>query len=368
MTSTVLSPVAAGSQRLLALGAADLAKTLLHRSPHLVLDGLALAAGAVGARRVYLYLPAQLVPRVRQALAERAATRRDRYPVRMVQAPDRFVAGQETAVISRVGGGAAVPKDLRNRPTEAGLAGAPTLVQNVETLAHLALIARHGAGWFRAVGTDEQPGTFLATVSGAVARPGVYEAAYGIRLGDLLALAGGPDGDLRAVLVGGYHGTWLPVAALSAGVDRAALAPYGASPGAGVVVAQRADGCGLAQTAGILSYLAEQTAGQCGPCRYGLPVLAGEFADLARPRRRDGRLPGRIAALTRLVQGRGACHHPDGTTRLALSALSVFSDDVAAHLAAPVNAGGSPRGRRLRCARPGSPHRPSARRRPRRSP
>jgi len=160
----------------------------------------------------------------------------------------------------------------------------------------------------------------------------VYETAYGTPLGDLLRLAGGAATPLRAVLVGGYHGAWLPAHALGVGIDAAALAPYGAAPGAGVVVALGADSCGLAQTAGILDYLAGQSAGQCGPCRFGLPVLAAEFADLARPRHRDGGLPARIAALTQLVRGRGACHHPDGTTRLAVSALRTFADDVTAHL------------------------------------
>jgi NADH:ubiquinone oxidoreductase subunit F (NADH-binding) len=209
--------------------------------------------------------------------------------------------------------------------------GAPTLVQNVETLAHLALIARHGAGWFRAAGQPDEPGTFLATVSGAVAAPGVVEAGYGVTLGELIRAAGGASSELAAILVGGYHGGWVP-ADPALPVSRAALAPFGASPGAGVVVALPVGSCGLVETARIAGYLAGESAGQCGPCVNGLPRLAGSLADLAARRARPG-LPAEVDRLARLVEGRGACRHPDGTSRLIRSALRAFDADVAAHLA-----------------------------------
>jgi NADH:ubiquinone oxidoreductase subunit F (NADH-binding) len=220
------------------------------------------------------------------------------------------------------------------------------LVQNVETLAHLALIARHGAAWFRAAGTADEPGTFLATVGGAVAAPGVIEADYGVPLGDLIDAAGGATADLRAVLIGGYHGGWVPAhpglpvsrAGLAgsvlagSGLAGSGMAESGASPGAGVVLALPVNACGLTETARIAGYLAGQVAGQCGPCVNGLPRLAGTFTDLAHRRGRPG-LPAEVERLSALVGGRGACHHPDGTARLIRSALRRFDTDVAAHLA-----------------------------------
>ena len=220
-----------------------------------------------------------------------------------------------------------------------GPGGAPTLVQNVETLAHLAMIARYGAGWFRTAGTYDEPGTFLATISGAVAAPGVVEAGYGVALGDLITAAGGATQRLSAVLVGGYHGGWVPAdPALS--ISRAALAPYGGSPGAGVIMALPAGTCGLVETARIAGCLADQSAGQCGPCVNGLPRLASTLNDLARRRARPT-LPAEVDRLTRLVVGRGACRHPDGTARLIASALRAFESDVAAHLAGHCRAEGS---------------------------
>lgn len=306
--------------------------TLLACVPHLVLDGLQLAMAAVGSTEGYLYVTAgDAAVAARRALAERQG-RWDRCQVRVREAPRTFVAGEETAVIAALSGRPALPRHKATLAVESGLRGRPTLVHNVETLGQLALIARYGSGWFRQVGTAAEPGTFLATVSGAVAASEVVEVPYGIPLGELVALAGGSTVPVGAVLVGGYHGAWLPAEpGFRVSVSRAALAPWGASPGAGVVVALPARDCGLVATARIAVYLAGQSAGQCGPCLNGLPQLAGTLARLARGEP-DPLLPAQVARLAALVEGRGACHHPDGTARMVRSALRTFDADVRAHL------------------------------------
>jgi NADH:ubiquinone oxidoreductase subunit F (NADH-binding) len=306
-------------------------KTLLTLAPHLVLDGLQLAAEAVSAERAYFYAPARALGPLKAALSERSAHRWDRTKVELVEAPDTFISGQESAAVARIEGHAALPRDNRRLVVEHGLHGAPTLVQNVETLAHLALLARHGAAWFRELGTREEPGTFLATLSGAVATPGVYEAPYGVPLAHLLDLAGGPSKPLQAVLIGGYHGIWLPADA-ELPVSRAGMRPYGGSPGAGIVVALSRSECGLVASAKITNYLAGQTAAQCGPCLNGLPRMADTLAQLARGERKQ-HLPAQVERLAGLVTGRGACHHPDGTARLVRSTLQTFAGEVRLHLA-----------------------------------
>jgi NADH:ubiquinone oxidoreductase subunit F (NADH-binding) len=304
--------------------------TLLADAPHSVLDGLQLLAEAVGAARCYAYVPAASVARVRSAIAERRAV--DRFPVTVVTAPDTFVAGEETAVVAGIAGGRAVPKDKSVRLVQAGLRGRPTVVQNVETLAQVALIARIGPDRFRLLGTDAEPGSFLTTIGGAVVSPGVFEVPHGIPLDELLRQAGGPAVPLRAVLVGGYHGTWLSAEdAAQVPVSRAGLARFGATPGAGVVYALPASYCGLVETAGITRYLADQGARQCGPCLNGLPAMADTLARLAGGDRNPA-LPEQIERLADLVAGRGACHHPDGTAHLVRSALRVFADEVDLHL------------------------------------
>src|SRR5439155_17481749 len=137
---------------------------LLQLAPNLVLDGLQLTAEATGAAEAHLYLHHAPGQQILRALAERAARGLDRLAITITQAPPRFLAGQETAVVNRLGGGPALPVFQPPRVSERGLGGAPTLVQNVETLAHLALIARYGPRWFRALGPATEPGTRHTTV------------------------------------------------------------------------------------------------------------------------------------------------------------------------------------------------------------
>jgi NADH:ubiquinone oxidoreductase subunit F (NADH-binding) len=206
------------------------------------------------------------------------------------------------------------------------------VVNNVETLAHIALIARYGSRWFKSVGDPSEPGTMLVTLSGGPTTGSVVEVPTGTRLTDLLGHPGVTDfRALRAVLLGGYHGSWIPSAMLTdARLSHAGLAHLGASPGAGIIHALPADQCGLARTADILEYLAGQSARQCGPCLNGLPQLARLFDDLAYCRV-DERLLEEVSRMIDVIDGRGSCRHPDGTARLARSALDTFASDIEQH-------------------------------------
>jgi NADH:ubiquinone oxidoreductase subunit F (NADH-binding) len=202
-------------------------------------------------------------------------------------------------------------------------------VHNPETLAHLALIARHGADWFRELGTAAEPGSMLITLAGAVRNPGVQEIEFGMPVADVLALAGGPARPLRALLIGGYFGAWVPwpdVAGLP--FSAAGLAGAGASPGAGLVAALPADCCGLAETASIARFLASESAGQCGPCVFGLASIAAELTALASGAGADRALLRRWLGQ---VDRRGACRHPDGAVRFIRSALRVFAAEADLH-------------------------------------
>src|SRR5205807_5942897 len=188
-----------------------------------------------------------------------------------------FVSGEETALVNRLGGGPAKPTFVPPRPFERGI-----LVQNVETLAQLALVARHGPHWFRSLGGEEEPGSALVTITGAVVRPGVYEVALGERLDRVLGAAGGPSEPLRALLVGGYFGGWVDAsrAAWLRLLD-ADLRAAGAMLGARAIVALPATADGLRESARIARYLADESAGQCGPCVNGLAAIAGALERLA---------------------------------------------------------------------------------------
>ena len=302
---------------------------LLATAPHLVLAGIVLAARAVGAPEAYLcvHRGSPALPAVRSALAGLDGVR-----VRLRETPRRYVASEESALVRWLSGGPAVPTSRPPLPTERGVRGAPTLILNVETLAAVALAVRLGPDAYRAVGDPAEPGTLLVTVAGAVPSPGVFEVPTGTAVGAVLELAGAGPGSVGAVLSGGFGGGWLGgEQAWWTPLTYAGLRSAGAALGPGVLAVLPRGACGVAETARIVRYLAGESAGQCGPCVFGLPAIAGALEAVLRA---DRHAAAAVAAARRWadsVAGRGACRHPDGAARLVGTALRVFADDVARH-------------------------------------
>ncbi len=307
---------------------------LLRHSPHLVIDGAVVAARAVGAEEIHFVVDRHDVDghaAIDAALRERAheMPRPGAWQIDVV--PSRYVAGEESAVVHFLNGGEAKPVSVPPRPYERGVRGRATLVQNVETLANLALVARYGPEWFGSVGTTDEPGSVLTTTLGAVARPGVFEFALGTPFTRVIEGAGGPTEPLGALLVGGYFGTWMDLhTAEQLVLGHGVLRRAGATLGCGVVVAIPALCCGVTETAHVARYLASESAGQCGPCVYGLDAIASALEQLA-----SGRAPrGTVATVERWlgdVAGRGACHLPDAAVGFVSSSLAVFADDYVLH-------------------------------------
>jgi NADH:ubiquinone oxidoreductase subunit F (NADH-binding) len=297
-------------------------RLLLQRTPHLVVDGALAVAAAISAVRVIIAVGEQVAEAsLRAALRQRP----DGPSVEVYRSDAGFVAGEARALVRAIGGGPALPPGRRQHATDRGVGGAPTLVFNAETFAQLAVLLRLGPAAFRASGTHAEPGTALLTVGGAVARPGVVELPLGTPLGIVLAAAGARNP--TAVVIGGYHGGWhLPTETLP--MSRAGLAAAGGTFGAGVLLVLDDSTCPLGELARVTGWLAAQSANQCGPCRFGLPALAGDIERLWHGQ------PAAGAAATRhvhTVTGRGACVHPDGTARFATSGLRLLRDDVDAH-------------------------------------
>jgi NADH:ubiquinone oxidoreductase subunit F (NADH-binding) len=310
-------------------------RTLLTVRPHLVLDGLEHAAETIGARRAVVYMSRAHEDVQRTLLAAIAERRRHADSgvfIEIVSGPNRYVAGEETAVTARVSGRLAKPRVVPPRPFQRGVDGLPTLVQNVETLAHAALIARHGAGWFRSAGTPRTPGTTLVTVSGAVGTTGVVEVDSTTAIAEIVARSGGVTGEPAAVLVGGYFGRWVAADAVwNQTIDVDSLRAAGATLGAGVLAVLPVSACGVTETDRVLTYLAGQTAGQCGPCHVGLPAIAETFHKVALGSARPPALD-LLARWATDVLGRGACRHPDGAVLFLASALHVFAADLRHHV------------------------------------
>ncbi len=303
-------------------------------APHLVLDGADIVARALRADSVNVCVPRNRPEAARScadAIGERARTSgRAAVPIEVAQPPDRYVAGEESGLVHWLDGGEATPTFRPDRPAILRLHGRPVLVDNAETLAHVALIARFGPEWFRSIGAPEAPGTALVTISGAVQSPGVFEVPLGTPVRSVLAGAGAPE-HRGAVLLGGYGGSWLAAGDLSTPWGDPWLRPLGCSVGAGVMVALPEGACGLAETARVARWMAGESAGQCGPCVFGLPSVAEDLEQLAF-RRASGHGVQRLRARLDLIAGRGACRHPDGVVRLVQSALRAFAADVDHHL------------------------------------
>jgi len=309
-------------------------KALLVSAPHLVLDGAAIAAEAVGAATVLVCVArgaTTALAAVRAALAERESVGADTVALRLEETPDRYLVGEETALIQWLNGGDAKPTTVPPRPFERGVGGRPTVVQNVETLAHVALVARFGAAWFRQMGTVSDPGTRLLTISGGVSRPGVYEVPSGFPVRGALDAAGLPPGAPPAVLAGGYFGTWLsPDEVDGTRLEVESMRAAGSSPGCGVLWVLPPHACGLVESARVSRWYADQNAGQCGPCVNGLPAIAEAFGALVS----GTRVAQAVDCLKRwshMVSGRGACRHPDGAARFVTSALRVFGFEIDRH-------------------------------------
>lgn len=307
--------------------------TLLSRRPHLVLDGAEVVASAVGASHVVVYLSEgdNSIRGLRRAVMERDATGPAKF--HLVEAPDRYVAGESSAIVSFLSSGIALPRHHAVTAAEKGASDRPTVVSNTETYAHVAMIARYGAKWFRTCGSNSVPGSTLVTLAGSVSEPGlVLEVVAETTFGEVLAEAGGIAVAPRAVLVGGYAGTWVDGKSVwSAILERHWLRQAGAPLGCGMIAVLDHEQCGVAETARLLTWMADQSAGQCGPCVSGLPAIAVLAHDLAagRATRRDLK---RLRELAVSVRGRGACGHPTGAAQLLESSLDVFADETHKHL------------------------------------
>lgn len=300
---------------------------LLRNRPHLVLDGLRLAAQIVGARHGHVYVsdPASS-DAVHAALAELDGEL-DGVTVGVRTVAPAYVAGEESAAVRAINGGPAKPTDKPPRVFEEGVGGLPTAVCNVETLANLPFVHRHGAAAYREVGTEDSPGTYLATVTGGGRAPGLYELPLGVPAADLFVRHGIDTDQVRGALMGGYFAGMLDRRVLDATLDHASLQALGSGLGCGAI-SVITDECPVAVGAAVLAYYDRENADQCGSCFNGTAAMAAAAAAL-----RDGVADtddvARLRRWSTVLRGRGACATLDAACNIAASMLTMFDDDIA---------------------------------------
>ena len=306
----------------------DKDRLLVGYLPHLVLDGAVAAALAVGAWDIVVALDAgasDLARTVQRAISERPEVGPRGLSATAALIADGYLAGQDTALLSALGGGSGKPTTTPPYPAERGLRGKPTFVANAETLAQMGLIARYGAGWFRELGSERDPGSRLVTIGGAVARPGVIEIACGTPVPMLLRAAGGVSGSVQGILLGGYGGVWVGAGAGELKLGEWSLRKRHATLGPGIVFVLGEDTCAVAEVTRATRWLADESAGQCGPCIHGLGAIADALEELCSSGS-AGDAYGRLERWCKLITGRGACALPDGAARFVLSALRTFRE------------------------------------------
>ncbi|MGW0173714.1 NADH-ubiquinone oxidoreductase-F iron-sulfur binding region domain-containing protein [Rhodococcus sp. NPDC003322] len=306
-------------------------KWLMRNRPHLVLDGIRLAARIVAADRAYVYVSDPESARsIHAALDELDDSIRGSLCITVVTVEPGYVAGEETAAVRAIDGGPAKPTDKPPRPFERGVAGRPTVVSNVETLANLPFVHRHGGGAFRAEGTAASPGTYLATVTGAGKPAALYEIPHGLPFTELLAVHGVAADSVRGVLMGGYFAGLVNRDVLDATLDHETLAQFGSALGCGAI-SLLTDECPVAVAASVLSYFDRENAGQCGSCFNGTAAMATAVRAL-----REGTASAedlvRLERWSVVLRGRGACATIDGAANIAASLLNQFPEAVADHL------------------------------------
>ena len=306
---------------------------LVEQHPHAVLEGLLCAGLATGATKGFLYLIEDMHgPRAsaEAALREAEASGLLAFPVEIHLGPTTYVAGEETAALNAIEGQPAKPRKKPPFPGEAGLFGKPTTVNNTETLAHVAWIAREGGAAFAAIGTAESKGTLLFTLGDEVERPGVYELPFGSSYRELIEGCGGGlrGGRSARAILPAMSAPFLDAAHLDVPIGYETLAEHGSSPGCGGVRVVTDETDVVALTVEIAAFFMAEQCGQCPPCR----METNQFVHILKAVQ-AGKGPGYDAKLNKLAdfsRKKGHCSLIEMAAAPVLSALAVFADDFAA--------------------------------------
>ena len=321
-------------------------RAVLEGDAHRVIEGMAIAARAVGAQRGYVYVRAEYplaIARLKTALEQA----RDRgllgtsilgsdfsFDVELRIGAGAFVCGEETALIASIEGRRGEPRPRPPYPSQSGLWGRPTLINNVETYANVGSIIQSGADWFRSVGTKTSKGTKVFALAGHVCNTGLVEVPLGITLRELIFDIGGGvlgGGRLKAVQMGGPSGGCLPEELLDVPIDYESLREHGAIMGSGGVIVLDQSTCMVNVARYFLEFTAEESCGKCVSCRVGIPTMLDILTRITEGKGTAQDLP-RLRELARLVKSTALCGLGQTAPNPVLSTLRYFEDEYRAHI------------------------------------
>jgi len=321
-------------------------RALLEGDPHAVIEGMAIAARAIGAERGFIYVRAEYplaISRLRGALVQA----RDRgwlgrdvlgtgfdFDIELRIGAGAFVCGEETALLASIEGRRGVPRPRPPFPAQSGLYGRPTLINNVETLANVPVVLRDGAKAYASVGTKSSKGTKVFALAGQIRNTGLVEVPIGTTLRELVFDIGGgvPEGrQLKAIQIGGPSGGCLPADLLDVPIDYESLTEHGAIMGSGGVIVLDDTACMVSVARFFLDFTASESCGKCLPCRVGIPTMRDILVRITEgagvPEDLD-----RLQELARLVKSSALCGLGQTAPNPVLTTLRYFEDEYRTHI------------------------------------
>lgn len=321
-------------------------RAILEGDPHSVLEGMAIAAYAVGAEKGYIYVRAEYplaLKRLETALAQarklgllgpRIFDTDFSLDIELRMGAGAFVCGEETALIASIEGKRGEPRPRPPYPAQVDLFGQPTLINNVETFANVRHIILNGAAWFAQIGTEKSKGTKVFALAGQVKNTGLVEVPMGITLRSLIFEVGGgvPEGrEFKAVQIGGPSGGCLPASLLDVPIDYESLKEYGAIMGSGGVIVLYNTSCMVNVAKFFLEFTADESCGGCVPCRVGIRLMLSILDRIVRGQGREEDLV-ELERLGRLIQSSALCGLGQSALNPVLSTLRYFREEYIAHI------------------------------------
>ncbi|MEE9550721.1 MAG: NADH-ubiquinone oxidoreductase-F iron-sulfur binding region domain-containing protein [Candidatus Binatia bacterium] len=322
-------------------------RLLMENLPQLVLEGLILAAYAVGAPKAYLYINREYRAATESMTGSLAEAKEAGYwgehllgsdyslEILLTSAPPNYVAGEDTAALEVIEGKEPLPREKPPFPATSGLFAKPTAVNNVETLANFPSIIAKGAKWFRTIGTQESPGTMIFSLNEEVNRPGIYELPFGTPLRFLIQeCGGGVKGGkaLKAILPGGPSSAFLPPAKIDISLDHQSVREAGSSIGCGVVRLITEGECMVEETLHIAEFFSRESCGQCPACRMETNMLAAMLKKVQQGQGGEPLLE-QFSKVISFNKGKGFCNLINMPGPPIESAVKFFRADFESHLA-----------------------------------
>lgn len=315
-------------------------RSVLESDPHLVLEGMAIAAYAVGADHGYIYVRAEYPLAIERL--QKAIKQGKKYGVMGSQIFDTsfdfkvdirigagaFVCGEETALIYSVEGKRGTPRPRPPYPAQSGLWECPTLINNVETYANISAIIRKGGDWYASIGTEKSKGTKIFALTGKIRNNGLIEVPMGITLREIVEDMGGgvPDGTVKAVQTGGPSGGCIPADMLDTPVDYDSLTKLGSMMGSGgmVVMDQNTDMVDVAQF--YMDFCQDESCGKCIPCRAGTVQMYEMLTKILKGQATMADLD-KLEALCQMVRETSLCGLGISAPNPVLSTMRYFRDE-----------------------------------------